>query len=340
MSTSLKDILATWYPRRDETEWVLCTLFQTEGSSYRKPGAMMMFSGDGAQLGILSGGCLEGDIQRHAQTVMASQKAKTITYDATDEDDVTFQLGIGCGGVVHILMQPVCAENNYLALENVFHACEQSETGLYKQVIPNSPDTAKASFSRTDVQHQWSLNRRSQLESIEGVTYLVTHIFPEPHLLVIGGGFDARPVTQMAKLLGWRVSLWDQRPANARQAYFKEVDNICEGDLESVAQYATTQNITGVILMSHSVSIDAKALAVLHSLPCAYIGLLGPIHRKQQVIEQSGIHPSTMQTKLSGPIGLDLGGETPESIALCMLSEMHAVICQRNGKSISQVTID
>ena len=135
MVTDLKSMLATWHPLRDEQQWVLATLYKIEGSSYRKLGAMMLISSLGQRLGMLSGGCLEADIQRHAKQVMTSLTSKTITYDATDEDDLTFQLGIGCGGVVHIVLQPVNSANKYLNLDFVFNALKEKVSGYYLQPV-------------------------------------------------------------------------------------------------------------------------------------------------------------------------------------------------------------
>ena len=337
MSTSLKDILGTWYPRRDDTEWVLCTLYKTEGSSYRKPGAMMMFSGDGKQLGLLSGGCLEGDIQRHAQKVMMSQQAKTITYDATDEDDLTFQLGIGCGGIVHILMQPIHANNHYLELDVLLNTLQDEACGVYAQHVPGEPTMAQGRFKSIPHVGNWSVDRKTHLVEKEHETWLETYIYPDPHLLIVGGGYDARPLASLAKQLGWLVSVWDSRPANARKAYFKDVDHILNGDVEQLTSFAKQHRIAGIVFMCHSVGLDAKALVALHRVPTSYMGLLGPAHRKAQVIEESGIEIGDMSAPLAGPIGLNLGGETPESIALAMLAEMHAVICQKDAVSISAV---
>ncbi|GHF89740.1 XdhC family protein [Thalassotalea marina] len=335
MSTSLKDILASWYPLKDQTDWVLCTLYKTQGSSYRKSGAMMMFSGDGRQLGLLSGGCLEGDIQRRAKQVMSTQLATTVTYDATDEDDLTFQLGIGCGGIVHILMQPVSHNNHYLALDVLFDTLQNEGCGLYQQEIPDTQRPAVGKFEAIDHDGRWSVDRKTTLFSENDTTWLHTYIYPDPHLLIVGGGYDARPLSSLAKQLGWVVSVWDSRPANARKAYFKEADHILNGTVEALADFAKQHKIAAIVFMCHSVSLDAKALATLHQIPASYLGLLGPNHRKQQVIEASAIDVKNLSTPLAGPIGLNIGGETPESIALAVLAEIHAILCQRQASSLS-----
>ena len=337
MSSSLKHTLNQWYPNRDNTEWVLCTLYKTEGSSYRRTGAMMMFSADGQQLGLLSGGCLEGDIQRRAKAVIANQMATTITYDATDEDDLTFQLGIGCGGIVHILMQPISASNQYLALDKLRDILNQGGSGLYCQHIPSQQQMANGYLKPIENTQLWSIDRKSQLVTEDNQQWLHTQIFPEPHLLIVGGGYDARPLVSMANSLGWTTSIWDPRPANARKAYFPQVDNIISSSEQDLLAFSQQHQFAGIILMSHSVGIDAQALKVLHQSPVSYFGLLGPEHRKQQVIEQSTIDIKKMNLPIAGPIGLNIGGDTPESIALAVLAEIHAVIGKRNGQSISGI---
>ncbi len=337
MSGSLNSILANWYPDRETTDWVLGTVYKTEGSCYRKPGAMMMFSSDGRQLGLLSGGCLEGDIQRHAKIVIDSGHCKTLTYDSTDDDDLSFQLGIGCGGIVHILLQPVTADNNFLALDTLYHAITTHQSGVYYQKVAAGADAPAARFESAPAnsQAQWSMNRKATLVQRDGDTWLETQVYPEPHLLIVGGGYDARPMAMMAKQMSWSVSVWDSRPANARRAYFSQADNILSGPISELTTFAAEHNVTAVILMSHSVTFDADGLKALHQLPLAYIGVLGPVHRKEQVIERSTIKLSDMPCNLSGPIGLDIGGETPESIALSVLAEIHAVICDRSSGTLN-----
>ena len=146
MANQLVELLRLWHPRRDELDWVLGTVYKTEGPCYRKAGAMMFFNSLGQQMGLLSGGCLESDLQQHARRVMQQGKAITLCYDATDEDDISFQLGIGCGGVVHILLQPVSWANHYLGLVDVLDALNSRKQGHYHQLIPGEKTEAKAQF--------------------------------------------------------------------------------------------------------------------------------------------------------------------------------------------------
>lgn len=346
MASSLIQVLQQWYEKKDATDWVLCTIFATEGSSYRKAGAMMMFSGIGQQHGLLSGGCLESDMLRHARDVMLSQRSKTLTYDANDEDDLTFQLGIGCGGVVHILLQPVQADNGYLGLESLFHTLTQRQSGIYKQSFaanssqPSSDHTPFGEFTATAN----LLPQKAQLTRIKDTQYIEINILPEPHLLIAGGGYDARPLAIMAKSLGWTVSVWDPRPANAKRHFFADVDHILRDDADSLHDFCREHYVTAAVLMAHSVSLDANVLRVISkfllsqtSQKLDYVGLLGPSHRKRQVLQQAGVIESDLPLTLAGPIGLELGGDTPESIALAILAEIHAVKQGKSARSLSGI---
>lgn len=335
MVTDLKSMLNTWYPLRDEQQWVLATLYRIEGSSYRKLGAMMLISSLGQRLGMLSGGCLEADIQRHAKQVMTSLNSKTITYDATDEDDLTFQLGIGCGGIVHIVLQPVHSNNGYLQLTDMFNALKNKLAGHYLQQI--SPLAAKGAglFSPSNSSNDLSLNRKAQLIDMDNSKWLQVAINPPPHLLIVGGGADAIAVYAFAKQLGWMVSIWDSRAANAKRQYFQNADAILRIPPAELKQYCEDNKVDAAILMAHSVQLDSQALAALTRSPLKYIGLLGPKHRRAQVFDHAGCNVQDVKAPVFGPVGLNLGGDSPESIALSLISEIHAVLSNKDATSLS-----
>jgi xanthine dehydrogenase accessory factor len=217
MNNHLTELLKHWHPLRDEHLWVLATVYKTLGPCYRRAGAMMLFNDLGQQFGLLSGGCLEADIQRQAARVMQSKQTLTVSYDGGDEDDIAFQLGIGCGGTVHIVLQPIVAELNYLHLTEVHEQLSQGGMGLYSQLITTG-GTVENHWETSQLSNDRSTQRSSpELIEKDNQTWLLTNLSPPPHLLVIGAGVDAQPVVQMAKTLGWTVTLWDSRPANGRR---------------------------------------------------------------------------------------------------------------------------
>ncbi|MDV6250549.1 XdhC family protein [Vibrio sp. EA2] len=334
MSNHLLYLLTQWFGLKDEDSWVLGTVYKTEGPAYRKAGAMMLFSDAGHQLGMLSGGCLESDIHLHARKVMLNQQPVTLTYDGSDEDDLAFQLGIGCGGTVHILLQPLTEENRYLGLPQVLEALQQHRKGYYFQKVSNQDVAARFMDEPLPGLQQ---ARRSQLIEQDDELWLCTAIEPPLHLLIVGGGIDARPVAQLAHQLGWRVSLWDPRPANGRMEYFPHLSQKLSGDANQLNDYCRQNSVKAAVLMSHNVTMDANALSALSGLPLNYLALLGPVNRREQVIAQSGIGLDELSVPLSGPAGLDLGAELPETIALSILAECQAAVTQKTARSLSGV---
>lgn len=332
MSNQLRDLLAEWHPQRNELEWVLGVVYRTEGPSYRKAGAMMLFNSLGQQFGMLSGGCLESDIQRYAQQVMQSGINKTLCYDGSDEDDLSFQLGIGCGGTVYLQLQRVDSGNHYLELDKLYASLQQHRHGVFHLLIKNK-SSSQARFEQIEGRN----NSKASVISVNNLQWLEIPIIPAPHLLLVGGGLDARPVTALAGELGWRISLWDPRPANGRMAYFPFVQQALDGPATQLRDVCQNESVDAAILMSHSIELDASALQALPGCSLRYIALLGPENRKQKVLETAAVSESDLSCRLAGPAGLSLGGELPESIALSIIAECHAALFSKNAISISQV---
>jgi len=284
---------------------------------------MMLFNSFGQQFGMLSGGCLESDIQTHARKVMQSGTPVALCYDGSDEDDISFQLGIGCGGTVYIMLHPVNANNQYQQLDKLYVGLKQRSSGVYQQAIPDQGEAGPSVYTSSD-----EVNRRapSQVLRKDELKCLETNIEPEPHLLVIGGGIDARPVVTLASQLGWTVSLWDPRPANGRREFFMTASNILSAEVDELPAYVRKHRVNGAILMSHNIEMDAAALTELNGSGVDYMGLLGPESRKEKVLAQAGLTELELHQPLSGPAGLNIGGELPESIALSILSECHRVL--------------
>ena len=343
MSNQLAHLLQQWYSNKDQCEWVLGTIYDHSGACYRKAGAMMLFSSLGQQLGMLSGGCLESDISKNARKVMLSGETMMLCYDGNDEDDMSFQLGIGCGGTVYIMLQLINEANQYLALDKVCESLSNRQTGTYHQKIPEPGIADESMFEMHDNDAAIANTRlrkaklnREKLAS-QGGLWLETPIIAEPHILIAGGGLDARPVVEMAHVLGWRVSLWDPRPANARKEHFINANHIINGNEDALRAYIETHQLDAAIVMTHNISLDAKAVLALSTSEIRYLALLGPTHRKQQVLEQTQLASSPLDFPIAGPAGLDIGGELPESIALSILSECHACLNEKTARSMDEV---
>ena len=326
-TSSLLGLINHWLPHKDEYAWVLATIYQTEGSAYRKAGAMMLFNEYGQQLGLLSGGCLEADIQRHAKQCMQSGEAATVRYDSRDEDDISCRLGLGCGGVIEVLLQPISKVNNYLDLLNVREQLIGMQSVTYAQRLPNSLNSKSAAriLKRND---SIRLPKGSTLSLLgeRNNRWFVSVINPAPHLLIFGGGYDTCSLVLIASMLGWHTTVCDPRPANARQEHFPSANQIIRCQPENIAQHIKLSTVDGVIVMSHNVKLDAQALLAIRNSHAKYIALLGPAHRKQKVLKIAHLSDVDFSVRIHGPAGFDIGAQTPESIALSILAECHSVL--------------
>jgi xanthine dehydrogenase accessory factor len=334
MANRLNQMLEIWQQQKDSFDWVLATIVNTEGSSYRKIGAMMMINSLGQYYGLLSGGCLESDIMRQARRCWDSKLNKIIQYDMREEEDLAWQLGIGCGGLVRILLQPVDVSNDYLHLEDVYEAIVHNAGCIYQQdVHENIPHNQLIDI--TNHKGPYGTTGTVVEETPQGLI-VRHHLLPPPHLAVFGGGIDARPLVAMAAELGWQVSLIDPRIAYAREAYFPAV-TIIRAPLEQLLEATWLQKIDMAVVMNHNIKLDGQALSLVQSSSAVYVGMLGPAHRTERVLQSANLTRRELRKPLANPIGLRLGGELPESIALAILSEAHAYIEQADGQSISGV---
>lgn len=342
-NNQLATLLNLWYPKRDKQQWVLGTIFYIKGSSYRKPGAMMLFGDLGEQYGLLSGGCLESDLMNHARKVMGTQQAKIVVYDMTDEDDIGWQLGIGCGGLVKILLQPLSIQNNYLGLTLFIKSIKERKVVWYAQSISIEERSEKNSvysdITTLIAEHPYvesyinKLNQQDNLYSSKallidnGFTWLFTAIVPSPHIMVFGGGVDAYPLVEIAHMLGWQITIVDKRSAYARKVHFPNADCIIKAPAHSLLEQPDLlDSVNAVVIMTHNLLMDGEALKVAQQTRASYVGLLGPIHRCDCILVNENLTIETLEKPLSSPIGLDIGGQLPESIALSILSECHEVL--------------
>lgn len=335
MSNQLRHLLHFWYDRKVELEWVLATVVATEGSAYRKAGAMMLINSMGQYQGLLSGGCLEADIMRQARRCWDTGASRFIQYDMTEESDLSWKLGLGCGGMVRIFLQPIDASTGYLALPDLRAKLECQETCIYVQKLIEGPPENKL-LSKGDGDEYLAKDSKTQQIFINGTPYLIQRINPPPQIAIFGGGVDSRPLVKMALELGWRIKLIDPRPANGRVEYFKGAD-IVKQSIPSLHSESWLNKLDAAIVMSHSIELDAQALTLVRGRTLKYLGMLGPEHRTERVLAKAGLERRDLPVWLANPIGLRLGGELPESIALSILAEVHAVLEHKDAASISQV---
>ena len=332
MANRITQLLTYWSEDRDKHLWVLATIIQTDGSSYRKAGAMMLINDMGQYFGLLSGGCLESDIMRQARRCWDNLQNRIIEYDMREEEDLAWQLGIGCGGMVKILLQPVHADNNYLKLDEMSRYLELRKKVEYQQQIDEGIPNNKV-LPVLDALH----NPSAKIQSNAGVDIFVQQLSPAPLLVVFGAGVDAKPVVSIAAELGWQVLLVDPRVGYAKVEFFSKASEIIRQSLDELYDATWLSQIDAALILTHNIKLDAAALALVQNSSAKYVGLLGPIHRTDRVLDIAKLSRDNLTKPLANPVGFRLGGELPESIALSMISEAQAVLEKADGLSISGV---
>lgn len=340
MSTQFYHLLANWLPLKDQANWVLGAVVDTRGSVYRKTGALMLLSDAGHQLGMLSGGCIESDLLLQARKVIALGKSRGIIYDASDDTNIAWRLGIGCGGAAEILLHPCSAANDYLQLPAVFTCLQQQLACEFELQLDQSCarfTPCARDFSRR--QHGGLRRSPAEKNAAGGDSQILsTLINPLPHLLVLGSGADLIPLCQLALVLGWRVTLADARMNAGKREHFPAQIQALN---QSVAELDNDllQQVDGVVIAHHNLRLDAAAVAALQrrKLCNPYIGLLGPAKRKADVLAAAGLTEVELHYPIAGPMGLALGGDLPESIALSVLAECHAKVYGSNAQPLGML---
>ena len=335
----------------------IATVVEVIGSSYRRPGARMLVTDQGRITGAISGGCLEGDAMRRALYAIEQQQNSLVTYDTTDEDDLKFGVQLGCNGIVHILFEPVHPENKYGALQlmrlmaaerkpvvlvtlfSLTSAVQPGTALLYdeKAMFTGLPDERvmlPAADARVAFARKKSMTSEYLLDG-EVFRAFVEFVPPPIALVIAGAGNDVQPLTVIASLLGWHTTVVDGRSTHATPNRFPAADEVKVSGAAGVPGQVTTDDRTAFLLMTHNYNYDLSLLKELLKVPAVYIGLLGPASKRNRLLadlETQGIHLSPGQEMaLHGPVGLDIGAETAEEIAVSITGEINAFFNKRSG---------
>lgn len=304
---------------------VLCTVIRTGGSTYAKPGAQMLIAADGEYAGLLSGGCLEGDLREHARGVATTGRAHIVSYDLRSSTDQLFGLGAGCEGAMDILLTRVSAAEDWWPLTRLADAATRRIVCRLALVT-----------SSTNPEFPVGKVLRDERETPPGVELFVHEIAPPPRLLLAGGGPDARPVATLASFLGWNVTVVDHRSSYLDAARFPPGTQLVESRAADLADAVDIDAFAAVVVMSHHLESDLHYLRALARGRVPYVGLLGPAARRERLLGDLGADAATLRPRLRAPVGLDIGGRSPESIALSIVGEVHAALAGRGGRPFSE----
>ena len=353
----------------DESEGgALVTITRTQGSTYRREGAKMLCLKSGAMIGSISGGCLESDAYEISLEVVERNEPQIVFYDTSAEDENVWGLGLGCNGSVEVLIEPMAwwrsGEGRILfgqmmgrvdkgdrcALVTLLVKDGERLTGLRRMIVdPDGKttgalgsrglDSAAARRAQTIVTDETVRPSRKVTIDLDTSAYeiFVDALLPPTRLLVAGGGHDAIPMVKFAREMGLVVTLIDSRPKFATHDRFPGADQIVCAQPEEFAQRVSLEGRPAVILMNHHYLKDRAVLGQLLTSPLelTYIGALGPRVRTEKMISDLREQGLTLVEEkvraVRTPVGLDVGADSPEEIAVSVLSELLAVKNKRSG---------
>ena len=361
MNTNLSALVSTYHSlKANHQQLVLATIIETMGSTYRKAGARMLITNDAEYFGLLGGGCFEADLLAHAQEVFNKQESKIVFYDMRAPDDEIWGLGLGCNGAVRIFLQLFSINDPEHPLVLIEKALTDKHSGVLltrfqtdtatkpdsdnfllhfedKQLLDAPADLSQEHQQLVDKCYQTGSSQFAQGED-ENAAVFCSQVKPPFHLLIIGAGPDAGPIVEIARMLGWEISLVDYREAFLQQAEFDVVDNALISTPEELARRIDLQRLDAVVLMTHKIEYDERYLRSLLTTSARYIGLLGPVARRERLLDQLAEDKELIVERVYGPVGLDLGGELPEEIALSLVAEIQAVLYGKNAGSLNSTT--
>jgi xanthine/CO dehydrogenase XdhC/CoxF family maturation factor len=342
-------IVRAYHSWAKEQEIVLATVVNVEGSSYRRIGARMIIAANGNWIGGISGGCLEGDLLKHAKKVMLNSRCSVITYDTREDDNYQIGVGLGCQGKIDVFLQPIDKNNpdpiqileNCLKYREVevllipFRSSNSSDELIGQMAFDNdllkSPLVSVMYSEIKDARVAGKSGVRQIEYYGEKVDVLVEVIKPNTRLIIIGENYDIYPFIGLANEMGWEIHLV-AKMKKLNKAILQKVNKVWHpDDLEKIA----LDNYTAVVSMAHDVKTDSRSLEYFYSKDVGYFGMLGPRKRFFRMKEKLGL--SDHQTKhIQAPIGLDIGAANPEEISAAICAEIVRIFNGGDGISLSQ----
>ncbi len=343
----------------------LATVVSVEGSAYRRPGARMLVPASGAAAGMISAGCLENDVVAHARQVIETGAVKLVEYDTTStSDEMAWGLGLGCNGVVRVLIEPLLPGSSHLAALRESLAAQAN--GVIATVFQHPPSDAApvvigsrcfideygnvhcdindaelaasiADDAQTARRHETSSVRVYQTPGGTAKVFIEIVAPPVP-LVVFGAGNDAVPVIDLAHGLGWRTEIVDPQARELTHARFPQAEKVTLARPATIAQEVTLTPRTLTLLMTHNYDHDRELLEFLLLSPVRHISVLGPRKRTERMLGELVDAGYTLRdddhARLFAPAGLDIGAHGPQEIALAVIAEMRAVLAARKGGSL------
>ena len=344
----------------------LAAVVHLDGSSYRRPGARMLVNDEGELTGAISGGCLEGDALRKALFALSQQQSKLVTYDTSDEDDMTIGIQLGCAGVIQVLFEPInpnhpanpiqllrkaLAIRQQAVLVTLFDLSDKRNFQPGTCMLLEADGHLSGSQPFPALQEDLTAEMKQVLQTGKSVfrqftgegwsiTAFIEYLQPSVSLVVVGAGNDAIPMMQIADTLGWDVRVADGRNTHARPERFTSACQVLVSRPEQVLEQLPMDERTVFVMMTHNYNYDLAMLRALLSTPTPYIGMLGPKKKLERMLDElraGGVEATEeMLEKVYGPAGLEIGAETPEEIALSIIAEIQGVLTGTKGGQLKR----
>jgi xanthine/CO dehydrogenase XdhC/CoxF family maturation factor len=334
----LRQILELWRAARAQGDDVcLATVVRVEGSAYRKPGARMLLTSSGLRAGTISGGCLEGEVQKKAWW-LTENGPSVQRYSSFFDEDSEMPYGLGCGGTVHVLLERGEAVDR--TLRALAHGVdERADIAIVSSIDTNSRGargprvilSSDGCIFHAEEMETWrefaetALRDQKSSWQDNGAIF-VEYVPPPPALYIFGAGDDAQPLVEFAHRLGWRITVVDGRSNLARPERFPLASNV---QVSRAFQDIQPESRDAAVILTHSYEQDRAALRALLSRQLAYVGILGPRLRTERLLgsvaHDVGVSVDECRSQLHSPVGLDIGAKDPVSIALSIIAEIHAV---------------
>lgn len=324
---------------------VVATVVRTAGSSYRKPGAVMLVGEDGTTIGAVSGGCIEKEIVRRSQQVFSSNKPELIEYDG--------RYTLGCNGTLYILIEPFLPAKAKQLFQRYRQAFDQRESWTWVSQYDENYSGSIIVFNNDEIfaLRDEDKNQPSEIPIIPEAsikfdqhpiseTRLVHRVQPSVRLCVIGSEIDAVKLATIASEVGYIVTLI-LHPLNNEVEISAPGVSVMTAAPEQLSEVINADPHTALVLTTHSYSRDLGYLRSVCQLETLrYLGIVGPKERADELLsellEQGLELPDWFDQVFRAPVGLDLGGQFPAEIAISILGELQLVLSGHAGGILSE----
>lgn len=333
MTHEFKTIVESYrLAKKQGLKTVLATVVALDGSSYRKPGVRMLILENGKMIGAVSGGCVEKDILRQSESVFKNGQAKMMTYDG--------RFRLGCEGILYILLEIFQPNDSFI---ETFTKCLENREHfkMYSYYVKEERHHGGLGTYIEFKNEKHKISGQINGFSVDEDSLSIFHQVMPPcfKLIIFGAEHDAVQLCQFATLNGWEVNIYSD-PSET-----KTIKNF-PGATEFHSIVASEVNLkaidrhTALMIMTHSFANDLKYLIAVKDTKPVYIGLLGPIHKRENLLSHLiEHHPDIEESfleKIHGPAGLDIGSETPQEIAISIISEILSVVRHRIPMSLKK----